>query len=450
MKRTRSQLLLISLPSVVLLSIVQVTIGQDFDIVKQSQWHQWRGPNANGVSETAQPPLNWSDQTSIKWKVPIVGEGSSTPIVWDKYVFLLSAVETNLRPREPVVRDPAARTEPPQNIYDFVVWCIDRSTGDVRWKKTVNDAAPHEGRHSSTTYAAGSPTTDGQHLYASFGSYGVYCLTFEGDLVWKRDLGKMRTRRGWGEGVSPVLHDHYLVVNWDQEDQSHIYVLNKNTGETIWEAKRDEPTTWATPLIVPFRGQTQLITNGTNRVRSYDLRNGSIIWESPGTTLNAIPCPVRDRDHVICMAGYQGNLALSIPLDSQGEVSKDEVGAKHAVKWKVERDTPYVPSPLAIDGRLYFTKSNNAILNCLNLDTGKPVYEKTRLPELKSLYASPVAADGKIYLVSREGITLVIENGPAFKILATNRLSDEIDASPALVGKQVFLRGKRFLFCIEE
>ena len=320
----------------------------------------------------------------------------------------------------------------------------------MRWKKVVNDAAPHEGRHSSTTYAAASPTTDGEFIYASFGSYGIYCLTFEGDLVWKRDLGDMRTRRGWGEGVSPVLHKNYLVVNWDQEDQSEIFVLDKKTGETIWKADRNEPTTWASPLAVEYHGQTQLITNGTNKIRSYDLTNGQLIWESPGTTLNAIPCPVVDRDHVICMAGYQGNMAMSVALNSKGQISGDATGPGQPLKWKFQQHTPYVPSPLVTDGRVYFTKSNDAILNCLDVESGKPVFELTRLPGLNNMYASPVAANGRIYLTSREGVTLVIENSPRFKVLATNRLNDEIDASPALVGKQLFLRGKTFLYCIEE
>ncbi len=431
--------------------------GQDFEQAKLNNWHQWRGPDASGVAATdANPPTQWSDQSNIKWKVPIVGEGSSTPIVWGNQVFILSAIETDRKPDVAPVRHPDTRTELPSNVFQFVVWSFDRNTGDVLWKKVVTEAAPIEGRHSTTTYAAASPTTDGKYVYASFGSYGVFCLTTKGDLVWKRDLGDMRTRRGWGEAVSPVLHDGKLVVNWDQEEQSAIFVLNATDGETIWKKDRTEPTTWATPLVAVVDGRTQLITNGTNSVISYDLTNGAIIWEAPGTTLNAIPCPVRSGDQVICMGGYQGKAAISIDLRSQGRV-KNVVGPEEKIKWRLDQHTSYVPSPVVTNGRVYFTKSNRAILSCLDAETGEMIFknqdgvaEPVRLPELKNMYASPVVASDQIFLTSREGTTLVIKNSPKFEVLSTNRLSEEIDASPAIVGGQIFLRGKKNLYCVEQ
>ncbi len=440
---------LISLTARGELSACQVTTTDNSD-EKGRNWHQWRGPDATGVSKTADPPLNWNDQTNIKWKIPIAGEGSSTPIVWGDVIFILSAIETNDVPKVPAVVSPESIPKPPNKIVEFAVWCVERKNGDVRWKKVVTDAAPHEGRHESTTYAAASPTTDGKYIYASFGSYGVFCLSFEGDLVWQRDLGDMRTRRGWGEAVSPALHDNFVVVNWDQEDQSAIFVLDATTGKTVWTKERDEPTTWATPLITEFNGTTQLITNGTNRIRSYNLANGELIWETNGTTLNAIPCPVRVGDNVICMAGYQGNMAMSVSLASKGEVDFNATGPDQAVTWKYEKDTPYVPSPLVIDGKLYFTKSNKALLNCLDVETGRPIFELARLPGLRSMYASPVAAANRLYLTSRMGTTLVIDSGPEMKVLATNHLNAEIDATPALAGNQIFLRSRQYLYCIED
>ena len=267
----------------------------------------------------------------------------------------------------------------------------------------------------------------------------------------------MRTRRGWGEAVSPVVHDGKLVINWDQEDQSEIFVLNANNGDLIWKENRSEPTTWATPLIVNFEGEVQLITNGTNSVNSYDLESGKLIWKSPGTTLNAIPSPVRNENHVICMAGYRGNSAVAIDLKSKGQINDAEMGDGQPIKWQITQHTPYVPSPLVIDGRIYFTKSLNAILNCLDVNTGELLYkdsngvpEPIRLPKLKTMYASPVASHDRIYLTSREGITLVIRNSAEFEVISTNQLSEEIDASLAIVGNQIFLRGKKNLYCIEQ
>ena len=431
-------------------------IGQEFEIAKYRNWHQWRGPDANGVASQGNPPIKWNDQTNLRWKFPIVGEGSSTPIVWNNQIFILSAIETDRVPAVAPRLSAEAMTKPPENILQFVVWSLDRNTGKVLWKRVVAEAAPHEGRHPSTTYAAASPTTDGKHLFVSFGSYGVFCLTLNGESVWQKDLGDMRTRRGWGEAVSPVIHDEKLVVNWDQEDQSEIFVLNANNGELIWKKDRNEPTTWATPLVVNFRGQAQLITNGTNSVCGYDLATGEIIWESPGTTLNAIPSPVRSGDQVICMAGYRGNSAFAIDLNTTGRVDHANVGNQQPIKWHVQQHTPYVPSPLVIDGRLYFTKSLSAILNCLDVQTGELLYknaqgkpEPIRLPNMKSMYASPVAVDDRIYMTSREGLTLVIRNSAEFEVISTNQLTEEIDASPAIVGDQIFLRGKKNLYCIE-
>ena len=430
--------------------------GQDFQTTKQSNWHQWRGPDATGVSATGNPPIRWNDQSNIRWKFPIVGEGSSTPIVWKDQVFILSAVETNRRGARSAPLHPDAKTTPSNRVFEFVVWSLDRRNGDVLWKRVVAESVPFEGRHPSTTYAASSPTTDGKRLYVSFGSYGIFCLSLRGDLIWKKDLGQMRTRRGWGEAVSPVYHDGKLAVMWDQEDQSEIFVLDTNNGNTLWKNQRDEPTTWATPLIVSIDGKTQLITNGTNAVRSYDFETGDIIWETTGTTLNAIPCPVRYQDHVICMGGYQGNDAFSIDLRSQGKINDSMIGPEQAIKWRIERHTPYVPSPLVTGDRVYFTKSLNAILNCYHARSGKPIFKTDegyplpiRLPKLKQMYGSPVATKDFIFLTSREGTTLVIKNSANFEIISTNSLTEEIDASPAIVGNQIFLRGKRNLYCIE-
>ncbi|MFK7768310.1 MAG: PQQ-binding-like beta-propeller repeat protein [Mariniblastus sp.] len=424
----------------------------DFDISKHNNWHQWRGPNASGVASKGNPPTSWSEDSNVKWKTAIEGEGSSTPIIWDDQVFVLSAIETDRLPKVPVTPHPEIIPQPPKHTVEFVVWSFDRHTGKLQWKKVVTEQTAHESHHQSTTFAAASPTTDGNFLYASFGSYGIFCLTFDGELVWEKDLGDMRTRRGWGEAVSPVLHDGRLVVNWDQEDQSQIFVLNAKNGDVIWKLDREEPTTWATPLITQSKesGAMQLITNGTKAVRSYNLETGDLIWKSPGTTLNAIPCPVQFGNNVICMAGYRGSMAYSIDLASSGEISSDKIGKDQPLKWKIPQYTPYVPSPIVLDGRLYFNRSLAATIGCYDATTGKSIYEKpVRLPGLKSLYASPVAVSDRIYFTSREGKTIVLRGGDDFEVIKTNSLDEGIDASPAIVGDQIFLRGTKHLYCIE-
>jgi outer membrane protein assembly factor BamB len=411
-------------------------------------WPHWRGPQANGTDLRADPPVTWDEKTNIKWKAPLPGKGSSTPIVWGDRVFLLTAIPTERTADASQLPKPDPRfqkkTTAPTNFYQFVVLCFDRATGKVRWQQTATEQVPHEGHHPTHSYAAGSPTTDGRFLYASFGSRGTYCYDLDGKLQWQCDLGKLNTRLGWGEAVTPVIHGDSLLLNWDQEADSALVCLDARTGKTKWKAPRDEPTSWNTPLVIEHQGKTQVVVNGTIRVRSYDLETGDELWRCGGMTVNAIPSAVAADGVVYCMSGYQGNTALAIPLDSTGELTNTK-----KVLWRHDRGTPYVPSPLLLGDRLYFTQANNALLTILDTKTGKPLLDRERLPGLKDFYASPVAAAGRIYLVDREGTTLVLKQGDQLEVLATNRLSDPVDASPALAGKQLFLRGEKNLYCIE-
>ena len=246
---------------------------------------------------------------------------------------------------------------------------------------------PHEGHHETHTYAAGSPVTDGKRLYVSFGSQGVYCYDLDGKLLWQRHLGRMETRRGWGEGTSPVVSGGLLFHTWDHEAGSFLIALQADSGQTAWKVDRDEVTTWATPLAVAYKGKTQLIVPATKKIRSYDASNGKVLWECGGMTVNCIPSPVARDGVVYCMSGYQGAAAVAIPLDSRGDVTGK-------VLWQINRGTPYVPSPLLAGDRLYFTERNDPVLSCINVKTGKVVFDKTRMNALHTLYGSPVAAAG--------------------------------------------------------
>jgi outer membrane protein assembly factor BamB len=277
----------------------------------------------------------------------------------------------------------------------------------------------------------------------TFGSHGLFCYDLDGNLLWERDLGDMITRFGWGEGASPTVCGDTLAVNWDHEGSSAVYVLDARTGETRWTAQRDEETTWATPLVVKFKGTKQLILNATRRVTSYDLDSGKILWECGGQTAVLIPSPVVLDDMVICMSGYRRSAAYAIPLDASGDITGSD-----RIRWNHSRNTPYVPSPLLYGERLYFTKGNLAVLSCLNARTGEPVMDGIRLPSVRQLYASPLGAADRVYFVGRDGTTVVIKNQPELDVLAVNRLDDPMDASPAAVGRELFLRSKKRLYCI--
>ena len=420
----------------------------DFESSKMANWHQWRGPLASGAAPQADPPLQWDDNTNVQWKAAIPGRGSSTPIVWNDRLFVLTAVKTNrVDPRLPKPEEQPERLfgiKYPIHYYQFVVLCLERSTGKVLWKRIATEQVPHEGHHPDNDYASASPTTDGQRLYVWFGSRGFYCYDLAGNLLWQRDLGRVAMRRSFGEGASPVVHGDSVIVVRDQEEQSYLVVLDAATGSTKWQVQRDEVSAWATPLVVEQGGRWQVITNASNRVRSYDLRDGSLIWQCGGQVGNVTPSPVATDGLVVCMSGYQGKAAYAIPLDARGDVTESD-----QIVWEMRRGTPYVPSPLLYDGLLYFNQSNEAILSCVEFATGRSVIERTRMP-LRRIYASPVGASGRVYYVGRDGTTLVLRHGSQYQLLATNRLADPIDASPALVGDQLFLRGEKYLYCISD
>lgn len=422
-------------------------IAGDFDEQRLNNWHQWRGPEASGVAPHADPPINWGPDRNIRWKVAIDGRGSSTPIVWEDRIFLLTSVDTGkANPDLPKPEDQPKRPfgiKYPNTEYEFVVVCLDRQTGREMWRRTAARKIPHEGHHGDNNFASASPTTDGQRLYAWFGMAGVFCFDLDGTPLWKRDLGEVSIRKSFAEAASPVVHDGRLIINRDNEGQSYIKVLDAETGEDLWRVERDEVSTWVTPLVVEQGGKTQVIISASNRVCSYDLANGDVIWECGGQVSNVTPSPVTDGSLAYCMSGYRGSSAVAISLEAQGDVTGTD-----AVAWKLDRGTPYVPSPLLYNGLLFFNQSNSAILSCVTARTGEPILERTRMEGLSRIYASPVAAAERLYYVGRSGTTLVLQANGKFEVLATNSVGEPVDASPAIVGNELFLRGNRHLFCI--
>ena len=410
-------------------------------------WHQWRGPENNGVSRTAEPPLEWSEQKNVAWKVAVQGQGTSSPIVWSGKVFLTTAVNTGrVDPSLPKPEDQPERVfgiKHPNTHYQLIVLCVDRETGKEVWREVAKTHVPHEGHHRDASFASASPFCDGERIYCWFGSGGMFAYSLDGNKLWERDLGEAKVGASLGEGSSPVVHEGMVVIVRDHAGQSTIEVLDAENGKTIWKKDRDEGNAWATPAIAEHDGVTQVITAASKKVRSYDLRTGEIIWHAEGLTGNCTPCPIVDGEVVYCMSGYQGYSLLAIPITGKGDVSDSAI-------WKTERGTPYVPSPVLYDGLLYFTQSNQNILTCLDVEDGSQVIGRERLPKLGGIYSSPVGAAGRIYVADRKGDVLVMGRGREMEILATNPLDDSFHASPALAGTQLFLRGMRFLYCLEE
>ena len=396
----------------------------------------------SGVSASATPPASWSESKNVRWKIEIPGRGSASPVVWGDRVYLLTAI-----PVASGVADPHAPRGglPERGMHRFVVMAINRKDGKVVWQQTAREAEPHEASHNDNgTWASSSAITDGEHVIAPFESQGLYAYDMNGKLVWQKDLGDKYMRNTFGEGSTPALYKDRLFYVWDHQKESFIVALDKRTGEELWRVKRDEIDTWATPLVVERNGITQVIVPGMNRVRSYDAANGQIVWETAGLTMNPIPSPVYGDGMVFLTSGFRGNSLKAVRLDG----AKGDITNTPAVAWTLDRDTPYVPSPLLYDGILYFLKTNNGLLTAVDAKTGKPHYQAQRVEGVPNVFASPVAAAGKIFVVGREGATAVIKPGPTLEVIATNTLDDHFDASPALVGNEIYLRGVKYLYSI--
>lgn len=392
-------------------------------------WPQWRGPGMNGLAAAdANPPLRWSERQGVTWKTELPGTGSATPILWGDTLYVQSA-------------EPAG-----DGRQRFLLLAVDRATGEIRWTRRLHEERPPSDIQANNTWASGSPVTDGERIYAFFGSRGLYALDLEGNLLWERDLGELRTRGGFGEGSSPGLHGDTLLVNWDSEDDSALVALDRASGEERWRVARDEPTTWFTPVTAEIGDRVQVITPGTEAVRGYDLETGELLWSGPGLTLNAIPSPVVVDGVAYLTSGFRGEAMIAVDL-TRAEGDLEESGA---ILWRFDQDTPYVASPLVHGGIVYVLKGLQEILSAVDATTGERLYGPVRLEDLHGVYASPVAAAGRIYVVGRDGNVAVLAAGAEPEILAVNALDDAFDASPVIVGDELYLRGKRFLYRIEE
>lgn len=427
--------------------VVSSTHAQD---QSADHWPSFRGPHANGSSATAKPPTEWSESKNVKWKVAVPGLGNGSPVVWGDRVFLVTAVPTEKKgeaaPQQNQRRGRRGRRRSSANMseHEFKVMCLDRTSGKTIWEKTAVKYKPHEGHHGDGSYASASPVTDGKHVYAHFGSPGLYCYDMEGELTWKRDdLGKMNMRGSFGEGASPTLHKDTLFVPWDHEGQSYLYSLDKTSGKTNWKTERDEPSNWVSPIVVKSGDKWVVAQGGQNKCRGYDYKSGEELWSWSGLTQRPCASPVADDDVVVFSSSRGGASMAALKFSAKGDLNENE-GSQ---AWTLRKGTPDIASPLLVDKNLYFVGGSTGAFTGVNIDSGKPLFETMRLP-LRSVYSSPVAADGHIFVTARDGRTVVLDKDQ--EVISNNKLDDGVDSTLALVGQQIFIRGKKNLYCIEK
>lgn len=418
-------------------------------------WPQWRGPNNDGTAK-GDAPLTWSDKEHIKWKAEIPGRGFSSPVLSDDKVFVTTAVPTGTAPASPAPEATAPDAGPtqrrgfrsagPLTEQKLMLLSFDRRTGKLLWERAVRVATPHQSYHPQYgSFASNSPVTDGKHVFAFFGSRGVYCFDMAGNKVWEKDFGvQLRMYNNFGEGAWPALEGNTLLLLFDHEGDSFLVALDKSTGRELWRTPRpDGNTNWSGPVVITSEGRKQVIISASRKVRAYDFETGKQIWECAGLGQNTIPAPVAADGMIFVMSGFRNPNLMAIRLGREGELTGTD-----AIVWQNQRGNSYTASPVLSDGKLYVL-TDSGMLSCFDAKTGTPYYHQVRLPKPYNFKASPVAANGKLYLASEDGDVIVVKMGEKFEVLATNTLDGQMFvSSPAIAGGEIYLRGQNTLFCI--
>lgn len=407
-------------------------------------WPQFRGPGGRGIADDdAALPETWSTTENVAWKTPIPGRGWSSPVIWGDRI-LLTSVVSSVEPEAPKKGLYfGGNRKAPADEHRWMVYCLDWETGRLLWEKEVLRSVPASDRHLKNSYASETPVTDGQRFYVYFGNVGLFCFDFDGKLLWSKEWTPVKTRYGWGTAASPVLHREFVIVVNDNDDQSYITALDKKTGETRWRAERAEASNWASPFVWENDARTEIVTAGTNKVRSYDL-NGKVLWEFGGMSSITIPTPFSAFGMVFISSGYVGDdlrPVYAVKPGGNGDISLKTGEASNAfVAWSQRQAASYNPSSL-VYGNYYYTLLDRGFFTCHEAKTGHEVYGKQRIdPEAGAFTASPWAYNNKVFCLSEDGDAFVIQAGPEFKLLRRNRLEEMCMATPAIARDSLIIR----------
>ena len=426
---------------------------------RADRWPSFRGPSASGVGEGVRLPDRWdpSDGRNIRWTIPVPGLAHSSPILWGDRLFVTTAVSS----RSDATFKPGLYGEGTaagdRSVHRWMVIAIDRRRGAALWERTAYEGAPREKRHIKATYANATPATDGQRVVAFFGSQGLYAFDMSGRLLWKKDLGVLNTgaydlpEYEWGTASSPIIYKNLVIVQCDTQDESFVLAANADTGATVWKTVRKELPSWGTPTVYPPQGgrPAELITNASNFIRGYDPDTGVERWRLGGSSKITAPTPVFTRDVIIVASGRAPERPVfAIRPGASGDITlPPDRSSSRDVLWSRTGRGSYMPTPLIYDGLLYVL-ANQGLLDAYDLRSGEEIYRE-RIPHQGSGFsASPVAADGRIYLSSEDGDIFIIRAGRTFEVLGRHSMGEPLMATPALAGDTMYVRGERHLFAI--
>ncbi|MSR53360.1 MAG: serine/threonine protein kinase [Gemmataceae bacterium] len=420
-------------------------------VASASDWPQFRGPGGTGViTDSTLPPQRWTTTENVAWKYEVPGYGWSCPIVVGGRVYVTSCVGQTKMPAPKTGYYAPRDTKTLTGEHRWTVFCLDATTGKVLWERVAHKGPPQYPIHVKSSYASETPVSDGERVYAYFGNVGIFCYDREGKELWSKSWGVYPTRVDWGTGASPVLHgDRVYIVN-DNERSSFLVALDKTTGKELWKVERDEKSNWATPFIWDNGKRTEIVTTGTKKVRSYDL-DGKLLWQLGGMSSICVPSPIAAHALLFVSSGYEFGRprpVLAIKPGASGDISlkKDETSSEF-IAWFRDSAGAYHPTPLILGDYLYMLYSTGFI-SCYEAKTGKPVYERERLPG--SFTASPWSYGGKIFCLSEEGVTYVVKAGAKYELLEKNVLGEVALATPAIADGRLFIRTVTTLYCIQK
>ncbi|MDX1382074.1 MAG: PQQ-binding-like beta-propeller repeat protein [Thermoanaerobaculia bacterium] len=437
----------------VLLVVATVCLAATAGVAASDNWPAFRGGDArNQVEDDPRLPETWSRTENVAWVADVPGHGWSSPVVWDDRVFLTTVTsEGEIEEPKRGLYFGGNRPEPPEDVHHWMVLAYDAATGDKVWETRVHSGRPGFARHLKNTYASETPTTDGERVYAYFGNVGVFALDWSGEVVWEHRFDVARTRYGWGTAASPVLHGDRLYVVNDNEEQSFFAALDKRTGEELWRTDRDEGSNWTTPFVWENSLRTELVTAGTDRVRSYST-DGELLWQFGGMSSIAIPMPFAAHGLLYVSSGYIGDQkrpVFAIRPGASGDISlADGQTSNEWIAWFLPQAGAYNPTPL-IYGDYFYTVLDRGFFTMHDARTGEEVYGKQRIERGSSAFtASPWAYNGKIFVLSEDGDTFVIDAGREFEVLGKNSLDEMCMASPAIADGSLYVRTRTRLYRI--
>ncbi len=419
-----------------------------------NNWPQFRGPGSTGVIEDdPRLPDTWSQTENVAWKTEVPGMGWSSPVVWGDRIFLtsVSAAGAIEAPKKGLYFGGERKVTPVE--HRWIVYALDLKTGKVVWQNEVFKAVPAFTRHLKNSYASETPVTDGEHVYVYFGQVGLFCFDMKGKPVWNKKFDQVNTRYGWGTAASPVLHQGRLYLINDNDDKSYFMALDKKTGNVLWKVDRDEKTNWATPYVWENAKRTEIITPGTDKTRSYDL-DGKLLWEFKGMSSIVIPTPFSKFGMLYLASGYVGDQNRPVYVvkpGASGDITmpKGQTSSEF-VAWYLPQGGPYNPSPI-IYGDIYYTLYDRGFLTAHDAKTGKEIYGKQRIDQATNAFtASPWAYNGKLFALSEDGDTYVMQPGTEFKVLRKNSLDEMSMATPAIANGNLIIRTASKVYCIRK